>query len=74
MDSTVQTEQIHLEKITYDNVQEVIGLSVSEAQKDFVATNSESLIEACLSLTDGKPSNARRISSGHSRAAGRTTA
>ena len=65
----MQTEQIHLEKITYDNVQEVIGLSVSEAQKEFVATNSESLIEACLSLTDGK---ARWT--GHSRAAGRTTA
>ena len=74
MDSTVQTEQIHPEKITYTNVQEVIRLSVSEAQKDFAATNRESLIEACLSLADGKPSNARRISSGHSRAAGRTTA
>ena len=51
----MQTEQIHPEKITYTNVQEVIRLSVSEAQKDFAATNRESLIEAYWSLADGKP-------------------
>ena len=51
----MQTDQIHLEKITYDNVGEIVELRVAEEQKGFVASNDWSLIHAYLSLSEGKP-------------------
>ena len=42
---------IHLEKITVKNVRDILELSVSEDQKKFVATNTESLIEAFCAIT-----------------------
>lgn len=44
---------IKLCKINWDNVWKVIGLSVNENQKDFVAPNDRSIIEAYLTITDG---------------------
>lgn len=45
---------ITLQPITRDNVWEVTKLSVAENQKDFVATNAESLIEAFATISDGE--------------------
>ena len=46
---------IHLEKVTEDNVEAIVGLNVSKEQRKFVASNNWSLIDAYLSLADGKP-------------------
>ena len=46
---------IHLEKVTYDNVDDILKLEVAEDQKDFVASNNWSLIQAYLSLAEGDP-------------------
>ena len=46
---------MHLEKITYDNLEAVLDLRVRKEQKDFVASNKISLIEAYLSLADEEP-------------------
>lgn len=51
----MQMEPIHLEKITHDNVGEIVRLRVAEKQKNFVANNDWSLIHAYLSLAEGKP-------------------
>ena len=48
-------EQVHLEKVTYDNVAEVCKLQVNKDQKNFVASNKGSLIEAYLALDMGNP-------------------
>lgn len=40
-------------KITYDNVDELLGLSVHENQKSFVASNRDSLVDAYLALSTG---------------------
>lgn len=44
---------IHLEKVDSHNVWKLLKLEVSEGQEDFVATNTESLIEAYLALAGG---------------------
>ena len=44
---------IHLEKVTYDNVVDVCKLKVNKEQKNFVANNKSSLIEAYLTLEMG---------------------
>ena len=51
----MSTEQLHLEKITWDNVDAVLNLHVSKDQKNFVATNRNSLVDAYLAIAaDGK--------------------
>ena len=47
--------QIHLEKVTWDNYQKVIKLRVRKEQKYFVASNRTSLIHAFLSSSEGMP-------------------
>ena len=44
---------IHLEKITYDNFDDVFDLEVNEDQEDFVASNIYSIAEAYVTLTAG---------------------
>lgn len=46
---------LHLEKVTGDNVEAIVKLRVAREQKEFVASNSWSLIDAYLSLADGEP-------------------
>lgn len=46
---------VTLEPIEYSNVWKVIQLTVTEEQENYVAKNTESLIEAYLNLKDGKP-------------------
>ena len=46
---------IHLEKITWDNADDVIALRVAREQKDFLPSNIDSLVDAYLSLSEGKP-------------------
>ena len=40
-------------KITYDNVDELLALSVQESQKSFVASNKDSLVDAYIALSTG---------------------
>ena len=47
--------KIHLEKVTYDNVDAIVKLRVSKEQRNYVASNDWSLIDAYLSLAEGKP-------------------
>lgn len=42
---------LHLEKVTAKNVWPLLKLQVSEAQQGFVATNTESIIEAYTTIT-----------------------
>ena len=57
MDVEVRKEmkQIHLEKVTEDNVGGIVRLRVAKEQRNFVASNDWSLIDAYLSLAEGKP-------------------
>ena len=48
-------KKIHLEKVTYDNVEDIVKLRVAKEQKDYVASNEWSLIDAYLALAEGKP-------------------
>ena len=49
------TEQIHLEKITWDNVDAIVRLQVNKEQRNFVASNKDSLVDACVRMTsEGK--------------------
>ena len=47
--------QIHLEKITYDNVDAIVNLRVAKDQRSYVASNQWSLVDAYLSLASGRP-------------------
>ena len=47
--------KIHLEKVTDDNVDAIVKLRVSKEQRNYVASNDWSLIDAYLSLAEGKP-------------------
>ena len=47
--------QIHLEKVTWDNYDKVLKLKVSKEQRMFVASNKTSLIHAFLSSSEGMP-------------------
>ena len=42
---------LHLEKINGKNIWEILKLKVSESQKNFVASNDVSIIEAYLTIT-----------------------
>ena len=44
---------IKLKKVNSDNIWDVIKLSVSEQQKNFVASNRESILEAYATIADG---------------------
>lgn len=44
---------VRLEKISYKNVWKILHLKVREEQADFVATNTESIVEAYLALAGG---------------------
>lgn len=44
---------IHLEKLTYDNFDDVFELEVTEEQKNFVAHNCYSVAEAYVTLING---------------------
>ena len=43
---------LEFRKITFDNVYKIVLLSVQEEQKNFVATNCESLMEAYVAITN----------------------
>ena len=45
-------DQIHLEKLTWDTADDVLKLKVSKEQKEFVAKNSDSLIDAYFAITE----------------------
>ena len=47
-------EQLHLEKITWDNVDRIINLHVNKEQRNFVAANKTSLVHAYLAMTENK--------------------
>ena len=47
--------QIHLEKVDWDNYEKVLKLRVTKEQENFVASNDYSLIHAFLALSDGDP-------------------
>ena len=47
-------DQLRLEKVTYANYEEILNLQVSENQKEFVADNEFSLVDAYLTLSDGR--------------------
>lgn len=43
--------EITLRKVTHENLQELVSLSVGEAQRGFVASNSWSIMEAYTTVT-----------------------
>ena len=49
----MSTEQIHLEKITWDNYDTICKLRVTKEQDEFVARNDRSLIHAYAALSQG---------------------
>ena len=46
---------IHLEKVNWDNYEDVLNLNVRKEQENFVASNDTSLIHAFLASSDGDP-------------------
>ena len=42
---------IHLEKINGENIWDILKLNVSDSQKNFVASNNISIIEAYIAIT-----------------------
>lgn len=44
---------IRLKKVTYDNLWEIVELSVKPNQEYFIASNTDSLFEAYLALSEG---------------------
>ncbi len=47
--------QIHLEKVTWDDIEPILKLKVSKEQKSFVASNYDSMVDAYFAMTeDGK--------------------
>lgn len=44
---------ITLRKVTHENLRELAGLSVGEAQRGFVASNTWSIMEAYVTVTEG---------------------
>ena len=53
--------QIHLEKINWDNYGKVLKLKVTKEQENFVASNKASLIHAFIALSNGDPVHAFAI-------------
>ena len=50
----MKAEQVHLEKITWDNYSRITKLRVTKEQDDFVARNTNSLIHAYIALSQGE--------------------
>ena len=50
----MRAPKIHLEKVTDDNVEAIVKLRVSREQRNYVPSNNWSLIDAYLSLAEGK--------------------
>ncbi len=50
----MSAEQIHLEKITWDNYYKLTGLGVKKEQRNYVASNATSLIHAYIALSQGE--------------------
>ena len=50
----MKTEQVHLEKITWDNYSRITKLRVTKEQDDYVARNTNSLIHAYIALSQGE--------------------
>ena len=50
----MSSEQIHLEKITWDNYRDICRLRVTKEQDSFVARNERSLIHAYIALSQGE--------------------
>ena len=50
----MSTEQIHLEKITWDNYYKITRLGVKKEQLNYVASNKYSLIHAYIALSQGE--------------------
>ena len=44
--------KIHLEKIIWDKCDDITKLKVAKEQKEFVASNSDSLIDAYFAMTE----------------------
>ena len=51
----MKKNDIHLERITFDNVGKVLKLRVAKDQKGFVGSNEQSLALAYATLADGDP-------------------
>ena len=47
-------DKIHLEKLLWDTVDEVLDLKVAKDQKGFVARNKDSIIDAYFAITEDK--------------------
>ncbi len=45
-------EELHLEKVTWDNYHALLNLHVNKEQRDFVASNKDSLVHAYLAMAD----------------------
>ncbi len=43
---------MNLKKITEDNIWDIVKLSVNDTQKNFVASNTESILEAYVTITN----------------------
>jgi diamine N-acetyltransferase len=43
---------VHIEKLTWDTVDEILKLKVTKEQKKFVAPNRDSIIDAYFSMTE----------------------
>ena len=50
----MKAEQVHLEKITWDNYSRITKLRVTKEQDDYVARNTNSLIHAYIALSQGE--------------------
>ena len=45
-------DQIHLEKVTWDTVDDIVKLKVAKEQKSFVAPNGDSIMDAYFAMTE----------------------
>ena len=50
----MSSEQIHFEKITWDNYRKITNLRVTKEQDGYVARNTNSLIHAYIALSQGE--------------------
>ena len=57
-------DAIHLEKVTWENYDDVLKLKVTKEQENFVASNRTSLIQAFLTLSSNTPVYAFAIYAG----------
>ena len=46
---------VRLEKVSYKNIEAILDMQVTEVQKNYVASNRWSIIEAYLTLSEGRP-------------------